>query len=150
MGTRTRIGLVAAIALGLDQLTKLIARAEIAPGERSEFILGIDFVRVANDGIAFGLFDDAGAAVTVISAIAFLALLALVARTSHSGWTWLPMGLLAGGAIGNLLDRLRLGAVTDFIDLPRWPAFNLADVWITLGVIVLAVTLLREPEPDDG
>jgi signal peptidase II len=59
---------------------------------------------------------------------------------------WLAVGLLAGGAIGNLIDRVRAGAVTDYIDVLSWPPFNLADVAITLGVLVLALTYLREAE----
>ena len=59
-------------------------------------------------------------------------------------WLWLGVGLLAGGAIGNLVDRIRDGAVTDFIDPPLWPAFNLADVAITAGVVVIALTALRD------
>jgi signal peptidase II len=64
---------------------------------------------------------------------------------------WLGVGLLAGGALGNLVDRLSDGGVTDFIDPPLWPAFNVADIAITAGVVVIALTALRappEPKPE--
>jgi signal peptidase II len=62
---------------------------------------------------------------------------------------WIAVGLLAGGAIGNLADRVRADAVTDYIQLPHWPAFNLADIAVTVGVIILALAYLREREPED-
>lgn len=134
-------------ALGSDQLTKALARAEIEPGRPVDLFLGIELVRVSNEGIAFGLLDGAGGLVTVIASAAFALLLVYFALHGERRRLWLPLGLLAGGALGNMIDRLRDGAVTDFIDPPNWPAFNLADVWITLGVAVLLLIFLREPDP---
>ncbi len=128
---------VAALAVALDQITKALVRGDVAPGERIDLVAGVEIVRVANRGIAFGLLDDFGAAVLVIAAVAFAILLGLFLISAERPGLWLPVGLLAGGAVGNLIDRIREGAVTDFIDPPRWPAFNLADVEITIGVIVL-------------
>lgn len=145
-----RAALVALAAVAVDQLTKAWARSAVMPGERIDLIGGVEIVRVANRGIAFGLLDDFGSAVIVIAAIAFATLLLLFLVSAERPGLWLPIGLLAGGATGNLIDRLRDGFVTDFIDPPRWPAFNLADVEITLGVIILVATFAfgsdEEPE----
>lgn len=137
--------IVAAIALAADQITKAIVRNSVEPGERINLLLGVDLVRVGNDGIAFGLFDEAGSAIVVAAAGAFALLLAYFLVSSGEEGLWLPIGLLAGGALGNLLDRVRDGFVTDFIDPPRWPAFNLADVEITVGVLLLLWMFLRPP-----
>jgi signal peptidase II len=145
-----RAGLVALAALGLDQLSKAVVRSEISPGEQIDFILGIDWVRVGNDGIAFGLFDNAGAGVLVAAAASFTLLLGYFLMSSDRAGLWLPIGLLAGGALGNLIDRIAHGAVTDFIDLPHWPAFNVADIEITVGVILMTLLYLRDPDPDLG
>jgi signal peptidase II len=145
-----RAGLVALAALGLDQLSKAVVRSELSPGEQIDFILGIDWVRVGNDGIAFGLFDNAGAGVLVAAAASFTLLLGYFLMSSDRAGLWLPIGLLAGGALGNLIDRIAHGAVTDFIDLPHWPAFNVADIEITVGVILMTLLYLRDPDPDLG
>lgn len=150
--TPARIGpllLLAAAVVAADQITKAIARGSIEPGERIDFMLGIEFVRVANEGIAFGLLEDAGALVVVIAAVAFLVLLSYFVATTHVRGLWIPIGLLSGGALGNLIDRAREGFVTDFIDPPNWPAFNVADIAITVGVIALGVIYLREGEGEE-
>lgn len=132
-----RTAIVAIAALALDQLTKALVREGLEPGERVDLIAGADLVRVANRGIAFGLLDGAGSLVLVLAAVAFAALLGVFLAASDRRGLWLPIGLLAGGAVGNLIDRIHAGAVTDFIDIGPWPAFNLADVEITLGVVIL-------------
>jgi signal peptidase II len=63
--------------------------------------------------------------------------LVFVVRQRERRWVWLACGLIVGGALGNLIDRVRAGSVTDFVKLPDWPAFNLADTAITLGVVAL-------------
>ena len=145
-----RAGAVALVALALDQITKAIVRAEIQPGETIELFAGINLVRVSNEGIAFGMLDDAGTLVLVIAAVAFAVLLGLFLVSAERPGLWLPIGLLAGGAVGNLIDRIHEGAVTDFIDPPSWPAFNVADIEITLGVIILVALFIfgDEPEPE--
>jgi signal peptidase II len=132
-----RAGIVALLAVALDQGTKALVRAQVAPGESHDVGGLFDIVRVANRGIAFGMLDDAGSAVLVIAAVAFAALLGAFLVSAERPGLWLPIGLLAGGAVGNLIDRIRDGYVTDFIDPPRWPAFNVADIEITLGVLIL-------------
>lgn len=145
-----RAALVALAVVALDQATKAIVRAEIAPGEAIDLVAGIDLVRVSNDGIAFGLLDGAGSAVLVIAALAFAVLLGVFLAGAERRGLWLPIGLLAGGAVGNLIDRVRDGAVTDFIDPPKWPAFNFADVSITIGVLLLIGIYVVGEEEADG
>jgi signal peptidase II len=145
-----RAGIVAALAIAVDQGTKAIVRSQVTPGESHDVGGLFDIVRVANRGIAFGMLDDAGSAVLVIAAVAFAALLGAFLVSAERPGLWLPIGLLAGGAVGNLIDRIRDGYVTDFIDPPRWPAFNVADIEITLGVLILVgiYAFGSDPEPE--
>ena len=99
--------------------------------------------------MAFSLFEDGGILLVVVAVIAVGALLAFFATHTHRPLVWLPTGLLLGGAAGNLLDRARDGAVTDFVKLPLWPAFNLADTAITLGVLALLYVLEGPPARAD-
>jgi signal peptidase II len=143
-----RAAAVAVVAVALDQITKAIVRGQVTPGDPVDVVTGVQIVRVSNRGIAFGLLDNAGSLVLVLAALAFAGLLAMFLAASDRRGLWLPIGLLAGGAIGNLIDRIHEGAVTDFIDLGPWPAFNLADVEITAGVIILVLMYAFGPEPD--
>lgn len=147
-GDVSRALAVAVISIAADQLSKAWVRAEIHPGEVVSVLPGLDFVHVANRGIAFGLFNDAGPLVIVIAGLAFAIVLAIILAGSSRPGMWLPIGLLAGGALGNLIDRIRIGHVTDFIDLPAWPSFNLADMQITAAVLILLYMYIREPEPE--
>ena len=147
-GAWARTLVVVGLVVALDQVAKKLARDGIRPGEEDPILPGLKLVNVRNDGVAFGI--DAGGKTLVIAIIA-LALLALVlyfARHTARPLIWLPTGLLIGGAIGNIGDRIRDGAVTDFLKLPAWPAFNLADVAITVGVITLIFVLERRDDPD--
>ena len=144
----TPAGRAAAVALttvAADQAVKALVRATIDRGEAVDVVLGIEFVNVRNRGIAFGLFAGGGALLVIFALAALTALLVFFARHRDRPLVWLPTGLLIGGALGNLIDRTRDGAVTDFVDLPLWPAFNLADVAITFGVITLLYVLEGPP-----
>ena len=136
-----RAGLVFAAVLALDQATKAVVRSSIPRGGSENFFLGIDLVNTRNTGVAFGLLSGGGALVVVIIGIALVALVAYFATHAERPLLWLPTGLLLGGAVGNLLDRVRGDAVTDFIDLPLWPPFNVADMAITFGVLSLLYAL---------
>ena len=143
-----RAGLVLGAVLVADQLTKAIIRDTLRRGEEDPIFPALKLVNVRNEGVAFGI--DAGGTTLVVALIAF-ALLALVlyfARHSAKPLIWLPTGLLMGGALGNIIDRIRDGAVTDFLKIPKWPAFNLADVAIVVGVIALVLVLERKPDED--
>ena len=143
---------VTAGVVALDQLTKALARGAVARGDRDPIFPGVALVNVRNDGVAFGLLSDGGALLAVFAAAAIAALVVFFAVNARRPGVWLATGLLLGGAAGNLIDRVREGAVTDFIDLPLWPAFNLADVAIVAGVIALFFVLegSRDGRAADG
>jgi signal peptidase II len=128
---------VLAVVIGLDQLTKHTIATGIAVGEKKKFLPLIDLVHVRNNGVAFGLFSSGGAVVLVITLLALGVLVAYFIRRPTRPWLWLPTGMLVGGALGNLIDRVGQGSVIDFIKLPYWPAFNVADMSITFGVLAL-------------
>jgi signal peptidase II len=128
---------VAAAVVGIDQLTKAAVRSGIPVGEERRFFIGIQLVHVRNTGVAFSLFRGGGTLVLVFTLVALAVLVAYLARRPDRPWLWIPTGLLIGGALGNLIDRLIHGAVTDFIKFPLWPAFNVADISITFGVLAL-------------
>jgi signal peptidase II len=132
---------VTVIVVALDQLTKAWVTSAIDRGDRDNVFLGLDLVNVRNKGVAFGFFGGGGAIVAVVTASALALLVVWFALHTNRPLIWLPTGLLLGGAIGNLIDRARLGAVRDFIDPPAWPAFNVADIAITFGVLSLLYVL---------
>ena len=136
---------VVAVVVALDQLTKHLLESSLRQGEESKWLPGIAFVNTRNRGIAFGVEPGSYALVSVVIALALVALLVYFLRHATRPLIWLPTGLLFGGAIGNVIDRAREGAVTDFIKLPLgWPPFNLADASITIGVILLILLVGRE------
>ena len=126
------------LVIVLDQTTKALvrvgrrARAIAIPSSRA-----FSIVHVRNEGVAFSRFSGGGTIVAVIVGVALVALVAYFATHLDKPLVWLPTGMLLGGALGNVIDRIRYGAVTDFIKLPGWPAFNVADISITFGVLVL-------------
>jgi signal peptidase II len=137
------------VVLGGDQLSKRLVRSSITPGDERKLLPGIQLVNTRNRGVAFGFLPGSHTAVTVVIALALVVLLAYFARHTARPLVWLPTGMLLGGAAGNVIDRLRLGAVTDFIKLPLgWPPFNLADVSITLGILILLALVERARAPD--
>jgi signal peptidase II len=143
---------VAAVIFVADQLTKQWALARLSPARPIVVIPGLaDLTLVMNPGVAFGIFawlpPDWRWLVMVFSLAALLLLCSLARRIVPQGGRVgsLALGLVFGGAAGNLLDRWRLGLVVDFIDLHwrqyHWPAFNVADSAITVGVVLLAAEL---------
>lgn len=136
-----RVALVLGLVLVLDQVAKRLATNAIAPGESDGIFPGIELVHVRNRGVAFGFLGGGGAVVLLLTFAALAALVVFFALDPRRPLAWLPTGLLLGGAFGNLVDRVRDGAVTDFIHVPLWPAFNLADVAITVGVLALLYVL---------
>jgi signal peptidase II len=135
-----RAGLVAAVVVVLDQLSKRAVEHSIIPGEEQGVLPGVELVNTRNHGLAFGFLPGSHVAVTILIGIALVLLVVYFARHTATPWIWLPTGMLLGGAIGNILDRLRHGSVTDFVKLPLgWPPFNLADASITLGILLLFV-----------
>lgn len=147
MKTGRHLVILTAIAAGvvlLDQVTKSVVTARIDPGEAVDVLGPLRFTLTFNDGVAFGFAGGTGPFVIGLAVVALVALGAFIATAPSRTSTALAGGLILGGAVGNLIDRIRLGHVTDFILLPNWPAFNLADCAITVGVVILAWSLLTE------
>jgi signal peptidase II len=137
-GPWLRAALVLVLVVAADQLSKHAVNADIEQGEERKLVPGVELVNTRNHGVAFGFLPGSHIAVTVLIAIALLALLVYFALHAREPLIWLPTGMLIGGAVGNVVDRLRSGSVTDFIKLPLgWPPFNLADMSITFGVLIL-------------
>jgi signal peptidase II len=136
-----RAGVVLAAVLAVDQATKALVRSSFEVGEVREVLPFLDLVRVNNEGIAFGALGGGETLVAVAVGAALVGLVLFFIVSAERPLVWLPTGLLLGGALGNVLDRVRDGAVTDFVKLPHWPAFNVADVAITAGVIALVISL---------
>ena len=132
-----RAVIVAAVVIALDQLTKHTVATGIASGEEKKFLPLVHLVHVRNTGVAFSIFSGGGTLVLVFTLLALALLVGYLALHPERPWLWVPTGMLVGGAIGNLIDRIANGAVTDFIKLPHWPAFNVADMSITFGVLAL-------------
>ena len=132
---------VAVAVIAIDRLTKHAVVTGIATGDVHKFLPAVQLVHVRNSGVAFGFFAGGGALVLVLTLTALVALLIYFFLRPQRPWLWLPVGMLVGGALGNLIDRLANGSVTDFIKLPFWPAFNCADMAITFGVLALLYVL---------
>ena len=132
-----RAGAIVGLAVLLDQVTKAIAVASLARGEEENVFFGLDMTHVRNEGIAFGALSGGGPVLVGAIALALTGLIAFFVLNSRLRLLWLPVGLILGGALGNLADRAREGAVIDFIDPIAWPAFNLADAAIVIGVLGL-------------
>lgn len=149
-GEKIILPVVALLVLGADQISKYWVLSNLSPGQSWNPIASltpwVSVTHVTNTGAAFGLFPDLGSLFVVIAVIVVAAIIFYYRRLPAGQW-WLKvsLGLQLGGALGNLLDRLRLGYVVDFIDFKIWPVFNLADSSIVIGVVVLAYYLLGSP-----
>ena len=133
-------GLTAVAVLVIDQAVKVAVRGSLQPGEERE-VLGsvVQLTYVRNTGVAFGQLSGNGALVALLVAAAVGILLWYFLTHLDTPWIWLPAGMVVGGALGNVIDRIGQGAVTDYVKLPGWPSFNVADVTITGGVILMVV-----------
>jgi signal peptidase II len=145
-------GALCGLVVVLDQVVKAVIEDRIVLGEEIDVLGPLKLTLSHNEGVAFGLAGGSGAPLVVITVVALGVVVYLFSRNPARPWMWVATGLLAGGAIGNLADRIRIGAVTDFVELPHWPPFNLADVAITAGVLTLVLIYLREAEraPESG
>ncbi len=144
---------VAALIFGLDQLSKYLVTRYLPWGERWNPIPSLRWLvgltPVTNTGGAFGLLPDLG---TLFALVAVAVVIAILFFERHIPLNQpllrVSLGMQLGGAAGNLIDRLRIGRVIDFIDFKVWPVFNLADSAIVVGVVILAFYLLRHPEEE--
>lgn len=141
-------GWVRAVTLGsvvlvVDQITKQIAASRIAAGEHVDVLFGFQLTDVRNEGVAFGLFGGGQALVIAITLVALALVVGYFAVDPSRPGLWVGIGLLAGGALGNLADRLRDGSVIDFLDPPGWPSFNVADIAIVAGIAAILLVQMR-------
>jgi signal peptidase II len=129
---------IAGTAIAADQLTKSIVSSRLPIGDAVATIGPFSIHHVQNSGIAFGLFAHSTTAVILLTGAAVAAMLVFFSRQAQRH-PLLPiaLGLVIGGSVANLIDRVRLGHVTDFLDFAYWPAFNLADTFIVVGVGLL-------------
>lgn len=148
MAPWSRAAVLLGAVVAADQLSKALVRSAVTPGDKDAILPGVELVHVRNEGVAFGLLSGGKTVVVVVVALALLALALYFVTHSARPLAWLPTGLLMGGALGNIVDRVRDGAVTDFIKLPAWPAFNFADISITAGVLALLYVIERGDGPD--
>ena len=140
--------LVMGAVVALDQVTKAFIVANRALGETDRIFFGVELNHVRNEGVAFGALAGGGAIIWVLTTVAIGALVGYFAVNANTDWLWLPVGAIAGGALGNLVDRARTGAVIDFIDPALWPAFNIADIAIVIGILGF-VWVLEGPRSDE-
>ncbi|HEV2059480.1 MAG TPA: signal peptidase II [Solirubrobacteraceae bacterium] len=138
-----RAAIVLAVVLAADQVVKALVTSSLERGEQRDLVWFVDLVNTRNTGVAFGQLQNGGAIVSIVIALALGALLVFFARNAARPLVWLPTGMLLGGALGNIVDRVREGAVIDYLKLPHWPAFNVADASITVGVVILLVVIER-------
>jgi len=143
-----KAGVACALVAAIDQVAKAVVEDHLVPGQYEEVLGPLELTLSHNRGVAFGLAGGAGVGLVFVTAVALAVIGYLFARNPLRPGMWLAVGLVAGGAIGNLADRIRHDAVTDFIAVGSWPPFNLADVSITLGVLLLVYLYMRDAEPE--
>jgi signal peptidase II len=137
------LAVVAATAVVADQLTKWLVGSALSLGESFGVIGPFSIHHVRNTGIAFGLFSNETTGVIFVTAAAVGGMLVFFARAGQRhAMVPIALGLVLGGSISNLVDRVRLGHVTDFLDFDYWPAFNLADTFIVVGVALLFLSFV--------
>ncbi len=141
--------LTALLVVVADQFSKLWIRSSLAVGESLPEQGVFRLTHIHNTGASFGLFQNQSFPLTIVAFIGIVVLLFFVFLVPRrypfldTKLGKLALGLVLGGTIGNLIDRLSFGHVTDFIDIGIWPIFNIADSAITVGVIIFAYSLLR-------
>jgi signal peptidase II len=123
------------VVVALDQCMKALAVSRLDRGESVNVFLGLDLTHVRNEGVAFGALSGGGWPLGLVIAVALGALMSYFLVHASTPFLWAPVGVVLGGSLGNLADRAREGAVIDFVDPIAWPAFNLADAAIVVGVL---------------
>lgn len=152
--TRRRLPLlvlvaVSALIVGLDQLTKHWVVTTLPEGHWWSPLPGSGWhifriTHTTNTGAAFGIFPEQGGVFILIAVVVVVAIMLYYRHLPEGDWLIrISLGLQMGGAVGNLIDRLRFGHVVDFIDVGFWPIFNIADASITIGVVLIVFSLWR-------
>ena len=138
---------VAAVIVAADQLVKWVIRDTVALGDRISVVWPLEIVHFTNSGAAFGMLQGAGPLLVMTSVVGMAAIVIYLFNPGFAHpFMRLGLALMLGGAVGNLIDRVKDGEVVDFIKVPNFPAFNVADSAITIGVLLLAWAMLQEPE----
>jgi signal peptidase II len=127
----------AGVVVAIDQATKQLAATRIFPNDQVDVFPGLQLTNTRNTGVAFGALEGAALIVAILIGLSLLLLIGYFVANRDTPLLWLPVGLLLGGAVGNLIDRATEGAVIDWIDPVAWPAFNVADICIVAGVVTL-------------
>ena len=146
-----RLGILVAFIVVLDQLSKSYIQANMRLGESIPVLPDIFHITyILNPGAAFGLFADQtffviGLAVAMVLAVIYF----YPAIKKESAWMKIGVGLLVGGAIGNLVDRIQIGKVVDFFDFRIWPIFNIADIGIVCGAFIIVATAFMEKDKSE-
>lgn len=147
--------IVALLDIAADQATKIWIISALSPGQ-SLFDWGFfHFTLVHNSGSAFGLIENANTFLAAMEAIGAIVILTVLLLTQKRRQYWggnlgaAALGLVFAGAVGNLIDRVRLGYVVDFIDCTYWPVFNIADSSVTVGLIIIAVLVIWKIKPEE-
>jgi signal peptidase II len=138
------------VVVAADQGAKAAVQAHLVPGEEVDVVGPLGLTLSHNRGVAFGIAGGAGLRLVLVTVVALAVIGYLFAREPGRRGMWVAVGLLGGGALGNLADRIRADAVTDYVDLASWPPFNLADVAITAGVVLMAYLYWRDGEAAEG
>jgi signal peptidase II len=134
--------------VALDQAIKALVEDRLVPGQTVDIVGPVGLTLSHNNGVAFGLASGSSAPLVAFALAALVFVGVLLARNPARPGMWVAVGLVAGGALGNLADRLRDGAVIDYLEIGSWPPFNLADAAITVGVVIFALIYLREGGSD--
>lgn len=135
--------LLAAATLVADLVTKSVVFANVPEGEEEKLLAGVAIAPTRNEGIAFSMLEGQTLLIFLLMTAAIVLLVVYYLRNRDQAGLWIATGLMLGGALGNAIDRVRLGYVRDFIEIGSWPTFNLADVALSAGVVVLLVTQWR-------
>ena len=138
--------------VALDQLTKYLVLSTMSLGQSIPLVGVIKFTYIQNTGMAFGLFHNASWFFTVdsIMTVILVILVLILWKKPFIAQYHLPLSIVIGGAVGNLIDRIFRGYVVDFIDFTYWPVFNVADIAVCVGVILLAIQIFREGSSEQG
>ena len=139
-------GALCGLVVILDQAAKALVEDHLVPGQQVDVLGPIGLTLSHNKGVAFGLASGSDTPLVVFALVALAVVGFVLHRNPTLPGIWVAAGLISGGALGNLADRLRAGAVTDYVEIGSWPPFNLADVAITAGVVLFALILLREAD----
>jgi signal peptidase II len=138
------------VVVAADQAAKALVSAHLVPGQTVAVLGPLELTLAHNRGVAFGLASGGGAILVLFTVVALAVAGAVFARRAAQGGMWVAFGLVAGGALGNVADRLRTGVVTDYIHVLSWPPFNLADVAITVGIAIFVALYLAPAQSPDA